>query len=261
MMGSLVPTGSALIHQVCSIAAEAGAIINSFIPISGVVEYDLKHDMSPVTKADKAANHHIVTALRRIQPGAVIVAEESAGSTDAVENASEPFWLVDPLDGTKEFIAGRDEFTVNIALIAQRKPQLGVIYLPAQDLIYWGENGVGAFRAFGEKSPIQISTRPIPPTGPTAMGSRSHFNAATQEWLSQQRITDFQAAGSSLKFCKIAEGSADIYPRFGRTMEWDIAAGHAILEAAGGRVRTIAGGSLRYGKPRFENPNFLADGG
>ena len=184
------------------------------------------------------------------------MAEEGGGAHEQTTR-----WIVDPLDGTKEFIAGRDEFTVNIALIAQRKPQLGVIYLPAQDLIYWGENGVGAFRAFGEKSPIQISTRPIPPTGPTAMGSRSHFNAATQEWLSQQRITDFQAAGSSLKFCKIAEGSADIYPRFGRTMEWDIAAGHAILEAAGGRVRTIAGGSLRYGKPRFENPNFLADGG
>ncbi|MBT06338.1 MAG: 3'(2'),5'-bisphosphate nucleotidase [Rhodospirillaceae bacterium] len=260
-MGSLVPTGSTLIHQVCSIAAEAGAIINSFVPISGVVEYDLKHDMSPVTKADKAANDHIVTALKRIQPGAVIVAEESVESMEAIKNVSEPFWLVDPLDGTKEFIAGRDEFTVNIALIVHRKPQLGVIYLPAQDCIYWGENGVGAFRASGGENPIQISTRPIPPAGPTAVGSRSHSNAATEEWLSQQKIRDFQAAGSSLKFCKVAEGSADIYPRFGRTMEWDIAAGHAILAAAGGRIRTITGERLRYGKPGFENPNFLADGG
>jgi len=260
-MGSLAPKEVTLIHKIRSIALEAGEIINSFVPARGAVEYDLKEDMSPVTRADEAANDHIVAAIKGIQPDAVIIAEESAGSTQPIENVCEPFWLVDPLDGTKEFIAGRDEFTVNIALIVKREPYLGVIYLPARDCLYWGQNGAGAYRSSGKENPIQISTRSIPTNGPTAVSSRSHSNPATQQWLSQQQITQFQAAGSSLKFCKVAEGSADLYPRFGRTMEWDIAAGHAILAAAGGRVRTIAGGNLHYGKPGFENPNFLAEGG
>jgi len=249
-----------LIGEICTIAKNAGQIINSFILGEGQLEYRLKEDMSPVTAADEAANSYIVAAITNLKPAMPIIAEESIGSEESINSEDGPFWLVDPLDGTKEFIAGRDEFTVNIALITNAIPTLGVIYLPAQDCIYWGQTGKGAFKAHGNQNPIQIHTKQTPARGATVVGSRSHSNTQTEEWLSEQKIVSFQPAGSSLKFCKVAEGSADLYPRFGRTMEWDTAAGHAILLAAGGRVETTTGAPLTYGKPHFENPHFLARG-
>jgi 3'(2'), 5'-bisphosphate nucleotidase len=171
------------------------------------------------------------------------------------------FWLVDPLDGTKEFIARNGEFTVNVALIEHGRPVLGAVGMPAKGLVYAGAgpgtahvgDGLGRFRP--------IIARPCPPAGAVVTCSRSHANTEKLDaWLAGRRIADRIVAGSALKFCLIAEGVADIYPRFGPTMEWDTAAGQAVLEAAGGSVVNLDGTPFRYGKPGFLNPGFVAAG-
>lgn len=227
-----------------------------------------KGDASPVTEADQKAEAIILSGLKHIAPGIPVIAEEEAAAGRFPTTAG-TFFLVDPLDGTKEFISKNGEFTVNIALIEDGKPVLGAVYAPALGKIWWGSVGKGAFMAevkegvVGEARAISVRQ---PQGGLIAVGSRSHGGAETQAYLEAFTVADFVAAGSSLKFCLIAEGRADIYPRMGRTMEWDTAAGDAILRAAGGRVETLDGQPLRYGK-RFQdndgdyaNPHFVAFG-
>jgi sulfate adenylyltransferase subunit 2/3'(2'), 5'-bisphosphate nucleotidase len=227
-----------------------------------------KKDSSPVTEADQRAEAIILAGLRHIAPGIPVIAEEEAAAGRFPTTAG-TFFLVDPLDGTKEFISKNGEFTVNIALIEDGRPVLGAVYAPALGKIYWGSVGKGAFMAevtngvIGEARAIAVRK---PEGSLIAIGSRSHGGAETQAYLEAYPVVDFVAAGSSLKFCLIAEGLADIYPRMGRTMEWDTAAGDAILRAAGGRVETLDGQPLQYGK-RFQdndgdyaNPHFVAFG-
>ncbi len=228
-----------------------------------------KSDTSPVTEADQRAEAIILENLKRLAPDIPIVAEEEAAA-GRVPATTTRFFLVDPLDGTKEFISRNGEFTVNIALIENGEPVRGAVYAPALGKIYWGARGEGAYMAdvtdgrFGEGRPIRV--RPAPAEGLSAVGSRSHGGEETQTYLKAFTVKDFVAAGSSLKLCLLAEGKADLYPRMGRTMEWDIAAGDAILRAAGGRVETLDGAPLRYGKRNqgndsdFANPHFVAFG-
>lgn len=218
----------------------------------------IKEDGSPLTKADLASNEIICTGLKKLTPDIPIISEESA-SFEVLNNDEEPFWLVDPLDGTKEFINKNGEFTTNIALIEQCEPTLGVICAPAIELAYAGIVGIGAFKQVGNRKKTSISTRSPTKSGSVVLGSRSHASAGEMtKFLEGKKVLKTIPVGSSLKFCKIAEGSAHIYPRLGRTMEWDTAAGHAILLAAGGSVESIDKRELQYNKINFENPFFIA---
>ena len=238
-----------------AIAREAGALIMTYF--SGVFTTQRKEDNSPVTDADIAANTLITKALLALTPAIPIIAEE-----DEVAGAEghARFWLVDPLDGTRSFVRGEPEFTVNIALIENHQPVLGVIYLPPLDRLYYGHIGHGAFRIVEGGSAERIEARTHSPEGLVVTRSRSHPSASSKAYMDQFNVREVIASSSSSKFCSIAEGIADLYPRFGRTMEWDTAAGHAILQAAGGRVETVDGKPLRYGKPGYENPAFIAFG-
>ncbi|MDP2373889.1 3'(2'),5'-bisphosphate nucleotidase CysQ [Reyranella sp.] len=220
-----------------------------------------KADKSPVTDADHAAEVVIVAGLRALTPGLPVVAEEemAAGHVPRIDGG--PFWLVDPLDGTKEFIKRNGEFTVNIALIENGRPTLGIVLAPATETLWRGASGLGADKREGGGAFTAITTRTPPPQGLTACASRSHAIYSDLDiWFRNNNLTvaDRVQAGSSLKFCLIAEGKADIYPRFGPTNEWDTAAGQGVLEAAGGEVVTTDGRPLLYGKPRFSNPHFIA---
>jgi 3'(2'), 5'-bisphosphate nucleotidase len=220
-----------------------------------------KADKSPVTDADHAAEAVIVAGLRALTPDVPIVAEEemAAGRVPVIDHG--PFWLVDPLDGTKEFIKRNGEFTVNIALIENGRPTLGIVLAPATDTLWRGASGVGADKSENGSSFANIATRPLPSHGITACASRSHAIYSDLDiWFQREGLTVAERVqtGSSLKFCLIAEGKADIYPRFGPTNEWDTAAGQGVLEAAGGEVVTTDGKPLLYGKPAFSNPHFIA---
>ena len=241
---------------VLAIAREAGALIEDIRARGAAVRE--KADGSPVTVADEAANAFIVGRLAALTPDIPIIAEESVAEGD-VPTIGERFWLVDPLDGTREFVAGRDEYTVNIALIEARVPILGVIDLPAKGEAYLGIVGEGAWRIVGGDRQA-IAARAAPASDPIAVASRSHGDAKTDAWLAEAGVGECVRAGSSAKFCVLACGNADLYPRFGRTMEWDIAAGHALLIAAGGSLTTLDGGDFLYTKPGFENPGFIARG-
>ncbi len=174
-------------------------------------------------------------------------------------SSSEQFWLVDPLDGTKEFVSRNGEFTVNIALIENGLPVLGVVLAPALGRLYAGADGVGAFVMGATGNRVGSKVREVPSDGLVVVSSRSHGDAeALERFLAGRKVASSVNAGSSLKFCLVADGVADFYPRFGRTMEWDTAAGHAVLRAAGGRVTDLHGNELVYGKPGFENPHFVA---
>jgi 3'(2'), 5'-bisphosphate nucleotidase len=223
-----------------------------------------KDDASPVTAADEASSEVILAGLPAIVPGFPVVCEETESSERPTEVGG-LFILVDPLDGTKEFISKNGEFTVNIAVIDQGQPVAGVVYAPAKGRLFlgWRERGGRGF-AFEEQ--IGAARRAIAVATPAADGlvvvaSRSHRDVQTDEYLKVFSVKSFTSAGSSLKFCMVASGEADLYPRLGRTMEWDTAAGQAVLEAAGGSVSTLDGAGLLYGKPGFENPHFVARGG
>jgi 3'(2'), 5'-bisphosphate nucleotidase len=222
----------------------------------------IKADGSPVTPADETAEAIIREGLARLAPGLAVVSEEQAERTPPA--AGVDYFLVDPLDGTREFIAGRDEYTVNIALIADRTPALGVIVAPALGLIWRGIVGHGAERlkfAAGQMSlPEPIHTRAPPAGALVVMASRSHLDASTQRYIDRLPHARLIACGSSIKFCRLAEGLADHYPRLGPTHDWDVAAGHAILVAAGGSVVGRNGEALAYGTPELRIPEFLAWG-
>jgi 3'(2'), 5'-bisphosphate nucleotidase len=220
-----------------------------------------KADKSPVTDADHAAEAIIVAGLRQLTPDTPVVAEEEMAAGRIPEIGDGPFWLVDPLDGTKEFIKKNGEFTVNIALIEDGRPTLGIVLAPASDTLWRGAAGLGADKSEKGGPFAPIVTRAQPTDGLTCCASRSHAIYSDLDiWFGREGLTVAERVqvGSSLKFCLIAEGKADIYPRFGPTNEWDTAAGQGVLEAAGGEVVTTDGRPLLYGKPRFSNPHFIA---
>jgi 3'(2'), 5'-bisphosphate nucleotidase len=251
------------LDAVARIAREAGEVVMRIY--RGDFAVRRKADASPVTEADEAAERLIVPALRALAPGVPVVAEDMAsrGQADAIRRR---FWLVDRLDGTREFVNRNGEFTVNIALIVEGRAVLGVVDAPAQGprgRLYAGCIGADGPRAWidDEHGRRALRVRAAPAEGLTVVASRSHGDeAALDRLLAGRRVARRVNAGSSLKLCLLAAGEADLYPRQGRTMEWDIAAGHAVLAAAGGSVRTLAGEDLRYGKPGFENPHFVAAG-
>lgn len=218
-----------------------------------------KTDASPVTEADERAEALILPALARLSPDIPVVSEEEAAA-GRIPAVGERFWLVDPLDGTKEFISRNGEFTVNIALIEHGAPMLGVVFAPALDRLFAGAAGIGA--TVEDKGVRRtIACRTPPAEGLTVVASRSHGDAeALAAFLAGRKVASQTNAGSSLKLCLVAAGEADVYPRLGRTMEWDSAAGDAVLRAAGGIVRTLDGTTLRYGKADFANPHFAAWG-
>lgn len=226
-------------------------------------EHERKADTSPVTAADIAAETVIEEGLAHFAPDIPLVAEEAASEGRIPDISGGRFWLVDPLDGTREFISRNGEFTVNIALIENGRPVLGIIHAPALGLTYTGAASLGAtFRKTGEATPRRITVRPASVEGVTIVASRRHGDPeAIDRLLRGHPVSDRKTTGSSLKFCLVASGDADVYPRFGRTMEWDTAAGQAVLEAAGGRVTDAHGTPLTYGKAGFENPPFIAWGG
>jgi len=252
-----------LVESVVALARRAGERIMDFYETP--IDVRAKDDRSPVTDADDAAEEIILPGLTQIAPGITAISEEAAHRAGIANLASGNqqgcFWLVDPLDGTKEYIKRNGEFTVNIALIADGAPVFGVVHLPAIDTLYMGIVGSGASVRIGKASPRAIAARDKPDDGITVLASRSHANnEVLDKFLASEHVKERISAGSSLKFCRIAEGIADLYPRFGRTMEWDTAAGHAVLAAAGGSVRCLDGRPLQYGKPGYENPHFLARG-
>jgi len=254
----------ALIQSLIYTAQRAGGAIMAVYATDFAVQ--TKPDESPVTVADEAAEKIILADLAAIAPGIPVVAEEAVAAGQ-VPVIAERFFLVDPLDGTKEFISRRDEFTVNVALIEAGEPLLGVVFAPARHELFWGDVRAGkAGRIDADPDGTMpslgnpIAARPAPARGLTAVASRSHRTPETDAFLANYPITEFRSIGSSLKFCLVATGEADIYPRLGTTMEWDTAAGHAVLAAAGGRVTGLAGEPFRYGKPGFRNGNFVARG-
>jgi len=260
---SALPAADALLMPLAGLAREAGAAVMAVYASDFSVRG--KSDASPVTAADEQAEAIILAGLARLAPGIPVVAEEAAAAGHVPDIAGGTFFLVDPLDGTREFVSRNGEFTVNIALIARGAPVLGVVFAPAvggaAGRLFAGAVGHGAWveDAQGRRP---IACRAEPAEGLTVVASRSHGDAAALDaFLAGRRVARLANAGSSLKLCLIAEGAADLYPRHGRTMEWDIAAGHAVLAAAGGQVWTIDDGApLGYGKPGFENPHFVAAG-
>lgn len=251
-------TDTSLRDGLMEAAAAAGAAIMKIY--GGEFAASRKADKSPVTEADVAAEAIILKALAALAPDISVIAEEQAAAQGLPREIGRRFFLVDPLDGTKEFIARNGEFTVNIALIEDGVPVLGVIQVPALDEIYAGQGSL-AVRRRGNGALEPISARRVPQAGAVMTISRSH---AARELVKAEDVGEHVVAtliaGSSLKFCRIAEGVADLYPRFGPTMEWDTAAGHAILSAAGGSVATLDGAPLAYRKEGFRNPHFIARG-
>lgn len=245
------------LQAVVDIVRQAGQVVMAVY--AQTFDVRRKGDASPVTEADERAEALIVPALRALAPGVPVVAEEAASRGEA-DAAARSFWLVDPLDGTREFVSRNGEFTVNVAWVRDGRPLLGVVLAPAQGRLWAGVVGQGAWIE-DQDGRRPISVRVPPPEGLTVVASRSHGDEAALARLLQGRpIARVLQAGSSLKLCLVAEGAADLYPRQGRTMEWDIAAGQAVLEAAGGQVLTLDGAPLRHGKPGFENPHFVARG-
>ena len=252
--------------RLAQVALEAGALIMRIFDAG----FDVSHkgDTSPVTEADHQAEALILARLAEYAPGLPVLAEEAAAAGDIPELGRQ-FACVDPLDGTREFINRRADFTVNIAIVEDGKPVRGVIYAPAHKMLYVGESRRGAWRCTvepGMSVPVESARRPITirlaPRQLTAIASLSHRSPETNAFLERNGITQVVSAGSSLKFCRVAAGEADVYPRLGRTMEWDTAAGQAIVQAAGGKVLTTDNRYLSYGKKErgYDNPHFIVYG-
>ena len=258
---------SRLLDELTTIVSAAAAAI--LAARTGSLEVRAKADLSPVTAADHAAEALILERLARLLPGMCVVSEEAAecAPPDRIPGS---FFLVDPLDGTRELLAGRDEFTINVALVSGGCPRLGIIAAPAWGVLWRGIVGRGAERlrlapgtpASGAYERSAIRSRPSPPSGLVAVVSRSHLEPQSQALLARLPIAERHACGSAVKFGQIAEGSADVYPRLSATCEWDVAAGHAVVAAAGGAVVTPEGAPLTYGRTfeSFRVPAFVAWG-
>ena len=253
---------AALIGPARELAHGAGQLALRFFR-EGRLQVDFKSDRSPVTAADRAAHEHIVTGLARLKPSMPVLSEESGDDLRGGRRLDWPWhWLVDPLDGTKEFVRGGQEFTVNIALIQADRPVLGVVYAPAKGEMYFAHQGGGAY--FGRQGSDAAEKTGVrrPPASPLrVLCSRSHTASAVElydRYVGAMGETQQRAMSSSLKFCLIARGEADVYPRMRPTSEWDTAAGQAVLECAGGAVIDLEGQPLRYRKPDILNPLFIA---
>jgi 3'(2'), 5'-bisphosphate nucleotidase len=248
-----------LIDPIVALAQEAG---NAILEIYATdFEVDTKSDESPLTKADLASNTVIEAGLKALTPDIPIISEESGLPPFDVRGKWSRYWLIDPLDGTKEFVNRNGEFTVNIALIDNKKPVLGVVHVPVQNKTYSGCEGVGAFIRVdgGEATRINVTAQSASPV--RVVGSRSHRGASLDAFLDDLGDFEMLPMGSSLKFCVVAEGGADIYPRLGLTSEWDTAAAQAVVEQAGGAVLELHGGPLKYNdKEDILNPHFLVRG-
>lgn len=237
-----------LARQLARLASAAGRVVMDVYATD--FEVRTKGDASPVSEADERAEALLVPGVQELLPGVTIVAEEAVSRGELPDVAGE-FVLIDPVDGTREFVSRNGDFTVNVALVRDGVPVAGVVYAPAKQRLFVG--GSAAFTGSlvaGEDLPelAPITTRPYPDTGLVAVASRSHLDGATKAFLDRLQPADTRSAGSSLKFCLVAAGEADVYPRFGPTMEWDTAAGDAVLRAAGGTVVDEDGAVLRYGK-------------
>lgn len=259
-----------MIDQLVSMALEAGIAILDVYERMQPEDAKIKGDGSPVTQADALAEQIILARLATLAPGIPVVAEEAVAAGSIPDTRGRAFFLVDPLDGTKEFLSRNGDFTVNIALIEDGAPVLGVVYAPAIGEIYVGGRTERARKAEvrdNKRGPWQsIHVRPAPANGPKVIASRSHLSEETKAFIDKFPGAEFVSAGSSLKFCRVASGEADLYPRLARTMEWDIAAGDAVLRAAGGSVTDLGGVPMRYGKrdqasdADFANGWFVASG-
>lgn len=245
-----------LIEALIPAVRAAGDLIET-IRIAGAVVRD-KADQSPVTEADERAELLLTAAILAVEPDAVIVGEEASAAGFQPEPTAR-FWLIDPLDGTKDFIQGGPDYSVNIGLIENGVPVLGVVLAPRDGTLWAGAAGFGAFRESCGGPRVAISTRRLA-TRPIVVTSRTHLDSETSRYAAAIAGADTRPSGSSLKFCLVAEGSADIYPRFGPTCEWDTAAGDALLRAAGGMTRGKDGAPFAYAKPKFRNGAFLAVG-
>lgn len=245
-----------LIQSLLNLSEEAGrAILGVY---DGPIKVTVKADDSPLTQADQAAHRLIEQALAQLTPEWPVVSEESSPEQQQLRTQSPCYWLVDPLDGTKEFIQRNGEFTVNLALIREGAPVFGVVHVPVQGLTYWGGRALGAWRRSDRGIQAIQVRQPLPGEPLKVVGSRSHSNEQTQAYLATLGAYELISVGSSLKFCLLAEGRAHLYPRLAPTCEWDTAAAQAVLEGAGGRVETLAGESLRYSKAEILNPSFVA---
>lgn len=265
-MSSLLDHPPALCNTIRRIALEAGDLTLDYFEPGARLDVTCKTDGSPVTVADRLAEALIEKALADLTPDIPFVGEEavSAGRIPNLSGAA-CFWVVDPLDGTRDFIRGSPDYTVNIALVREGVPTLGVIYAPAHGRLY-AAHGPGTAVRWQEETRIEkpVRVRPAPAAGLTVLTSHAHADAGRLEaLLDAYKVARVQRAGSSLKLCSIAAGKADLYPRFGPTCEWDTAAGQAILHAAGGRLATFDGAPLCYGRAesRFLNPPFVASSG
>jgi 3'(2'), 5'-bisphosphate nucleotidase len=248
-----------LLNKIEQTAYKAGQAILAIYE-SADFGVEIKSDDSPLTKADLAAHHVIVDDLKLITPDIAILSEESANIPYSERKTWDKYWLVDPLDGTKEFIKRNGEFTVNIALIENGHAILSVVYVPVQDITYAAAKGYGAFKKEGNIR-SQIHTHKPARNIPVVVGSRSHMSQDVQDYLQKLGEHELTAMGSSLKFCLVAEGKADLYPRLGLTSEWDTAAAQCIVEQAGGRVVTLDNETLMYNtKENLLNPYFMVYG-
>lgn len=247
-----------LLDPVIEIAIEAGKQI---LAIYGTkkITVERKEDCSPLTEADLVSHRTILQGLKALLPGVPVLSEESQEIPFAERCTWQRYWLVDPLDGTREFIKGNGEFTVNIALIENHQPILGVIYVPVMKTLYYASRGRGAYKRLAREKAIILKVRPWAGGSVRVAGSRSHANEYLKAFLDKVNDYTLVSLGSSLKFCLVAEGKADIYPRFGSTSEWDSGAAQCVVEEAGGAVVSLASVPLRYNtKESLINPSFLA---
>lgn len=247
-----------LLDPVIEIAIEAGKQI---LAIYGTKKFTVerKEDCSPLTEADLVSHRTILQGLKALLPGVPVLSEESQEIPFAERCTWQRYWLVDPLDGTREFIKGNGEFTVNIALIENHQPILGVIYVPVMKTLYYASRGRGAYKRLAREKAIILKVRPWAGGSVRVAGSRSHANEYLKAFLDKVNDYTLVSLGSSLKFCLVAEGKADIYPRFGSTSEWDSGAAQCVVEEAGGAVVSLASVPLRYNtKESLINPSFLA---
>ena len=248
------------LETIVALAKRAGEVILRYYAEEDV-EVRQKADTSPVTDADADAEAVILPGLRELAPEIPIVSEEAVAGGFVPDISGGRFFLVDPLDGTREFISRNGEFTVNIALVENGVPVLGVVHAPAVALTFFAHGPGTAMRERAGEPRARIRVRKPPDSGLVVVGSRSHGDPeALAAYLAGRKVERIAPAGSAIKFCLVAAGEADLYPRLGRTMEWDTAAGQAVLESAGGVVETLEGAPLRYGKPGFANPHFVARG-
>jgi 3'(2'), 5'-bisphosphate nucleotidase len=252
-----VEISSTLIEEVCRLSLQAGEKIMHVYGREFAVT--LKRDDSPLTEADRVSHEFLVEHLTKLKPSLPVVSEESAEATSSAEPDG-PYWLIDPLDGTKEFLKRTNEFTVNVALIEAGKPRLGVVHAPALSLAYYAAQGHGAWLRREGQAPQIIRTRPAVASSMAVIASKDHAGPMVTAMLARLSKPSLQSMGSSLKFCLVAEGKADIYLRDLPTMEWDTAAAQCVVEVAGGAVCSIDGAPLRYGKPGLKNPSIMTVG-